>query len=188
MDYLTEYNFAWPEWFREIGHSLRPRLTHCLCIEHVGSTSIIGMAAKPIIDIDSVVPDGGIADAIISLERAGYGHQGDLGIAGRESFRPVSAATLNLPPHHLYACEASSPELHRHIAFREYLRAHPVAALRLTEFKRRLAFQQQLSRNEYIDAKSPLVAEITTQALAWYGTQEGENTIANQLPQSTPNL
>lgn len=90
---------------------------------------------------------------------------------GRETFQAVQEATQRLPPHHLYACEASSPELRKHVSFREYLLAHPSEALRLTEFKRLLAFEQRVSRSEYIEAKSPLVGEITAQALAWYSAR-----------------
>lgn len=175
MDYLTEYNSEWPAWFRQIEQSFLRKIPHFLRIEHVGSTSIPGMVAKPIIDLDVVVPDGTIADAIASVEQAGYAHQGTLGIVGREAFRLVGDAPKRLPKHHLYACELSSPELHRHTAFREYLRAHPAEVSRLSAFKRTLAFQQHLSRDEYMEAKSPLVIEMLAQALAWYGTQEGKN-------------
>ena len=168
MDYLTEYNPDWPAWFLEIEHYLRPRLAGCLGIEHVGSTSVVGMAAKPIIDI--VMADGSMGGMIASVERAGYVHQGDLGITGREAFQASHEVTRRLPPHHLYACEASSSELLKHLSFRQYLRAHPSETQRLTEFKCLLAFRQRVSRGEYIEAKSPLVGEITALALAWYGT------------------
>ena len=90
------------------------------------------------------------------------------GITGREAFQPIIEVTQELPAHHLYACEASSLELKKHISFREYLSGHPVEAVRLAEFKRFLAFEQKLSRSEYIEAKSPIVDAISADALAWY--------------------
>lgn len=182
MDYLSEYNRHWPAWFSQIEQYLQPQLMGILRIEHIGSTSIIGMAAKPIIDIDLVVPDGAITNAVTCIEATGYVHRRDLDVPGREAFLPVSPITKNLPTHHLYACEVSSMELHRHIAFREYLRAHPIEAVRLTDFKRYLAFERHLSRSEYIEAKSPLVVEIIGQALTWYGPiPGGKKTNAHEL-------
>ncbi len=153
MDYLSEYNSAWPNWFLRLEEYLTPRIPGCLRIEHIGSTSIVGMLAKPIIDMDIVVKDGSMPDAILSIEMAGYHHQRDLAIAEREAFRLIAAITLSLPFHNLYACELSSLELHKHICFRDYLRQHPIEQERLIQFKRHLAFELKLSRNEYIEAK-----------------------------------
>ena len=169
MQFLSEYNPDWPEWFRIIERYLRPQLPDCIPIEHVGSTSVVGMVAKPIIDIDIVVFDGAMPAAIAAVHQAGYLHQGDLGVVGREAFKPNIEITSGLPPHHLYACESSSAELRKHISFREYLAAHPLEALRLSIYKRHLAFDLRLTRDEYIAAKAPVVDEIATMALDWYG-------------------
>ncbi len=168
MDYLSEYNPIWPEWFLEIEAYLKKRLQRCLRIEHVGSTSIPGMVAKPIIDIDVVVENGTMPAMIETVELAGYEHRGDLGIAGREAFKQITELTLSLPLHHLYVCEVSSPELHKHISFREYLRHHPDTAAQLSQFKRHLAIDLRLNRAEYIEAKAPLVNEIAASALKWF--------------------
>ena len=168
MQLLCEYDPVWPHWFKLIEQYLHPRARGVLRLEHVGSTSIAGIAAKPIIDLDAVVEDGTMADAIASIEGAGYRHQGDLGILGREAFEPVTEGTRALPPHHLYACEASSLELRKHVSFREYLRAHPAEARRLADYKRRLVFEQHLSRPEYVQAKAAFVSELAEVALAWH--------------------
>lgn len=168
MDYLTEYNPEWPTWYARIEGYLRPRLAGCIRIEHIGSTSIVGMVAKPIIDIDLVVAEGQMPAAIASIEQAGYLHRGDLGVPGREAFKPVLAAPLSLPAHHLYACAVSCAELRRHLSFRDYLSTHPDEALRLAQFKRHLAFEQRLNRQEYIEGKADVVSEIAAKALAWY--------------------
>lgn len=166
--YLTDYDSDWPAWFARIRAYLRPAVGDGVRIEHVGSTSVPGMAAKPIIDIDVVVPAGAMQQIIASLVKAGYRHQGDLGILGREAFDVDGEATRDLPYHHLYACQDGAPELTRHLAFRDYLRAFPDEAERLSELKRQLAFVDKVSRSEYIDAKSPLVRELTAKALKWY--------------------
>jgi GrpB-like predicted nucleotidyltransferase (UPF0157 family) len=168
LSYVSDYNPDWPEWFCRIAGYLRPRIANCLRIEHVGSTSIPGMVAKPIIDVDVVVEDGGMRGAVKSIEEAGYGHQGDLGVAGREAFKAVSSLALALPAHHLYACESSSIELRKHLSFREYLIAHPSESSRLAALKQHLAFDLHLTRSEYISAKALVVEEISNDALEWY--------------------
>jgi len=171
MQYLRDYDPTWPQWFQWIERYLSPRLGKFVCVEHVGSTSIVGMAAKPIIDLDVVVQDGTMIQTIATIEAAGYRHQGDLGLPGREAFEQITDTTRALPPHHLYACEISSLELRKHRSFRDYLRTHPLEAHRLTEHKRELVFKGRLSRGEYQDAKSLFVSALAADAMAWYSTQ-----------------
>ena len=84
------------------------------------------MVAKPIIDLDVVILCKNLETVIGILTNVGYEHQGDLGIKEREAFKQSNAELKNdLPPHHLYVCNVQNEKLHRHIAFREYLRAHP---------------------------------------------------------------
>ena len=169
MDYLTEYNPEWPAWFAQIEMYLRARISPLLRIEHVGSTSIVGMFAKPIIDIDIVVGDSQILEVVASIERAGYTHRGDLGVIGREAFGPESPETITLPPHHLYACEASANALLMHLSFRDYLRSHPDESELLANYKRCLINEEKLSREEYVQAKSEsdLVSRLSERAAAW---------------------
>jgi GrpB-like predicted nucleotidyltransferase (UPF0157 family) len=125
------------------------------------------MPSKDIIDLDIECPGGSIPDAIEFLRRAGYDHEGDKGIATREAFRakPGSAAA-ELPPHHLYVCDTQSPELLRHIAFREYLISHPDRAGWIARQKIEID-QSANSRSEYIEDKSRAYETITREALAW---------------------
>jgi len=167
QNYLSEYNPLWPCWFAEIEMYLLENLSGFQRIEHVGSTSVTGMVAKPIIDIDVVVAIGRMESLIEALDKIGYGHQGDLGIAGREAFRLDGKDVRSLPAHHLYACEEGSYELMKHLSFRDYLRTFPAEAKRLADEKRRLAFHDGLSRADYIMAKVPLVEEILRCALNW---------------------
>jgi GrpB-like predicted nucleotidyltransferase (UPF0157 family) len=169
-DYLSRYDPAWPQSFAQIDTYLRQHIDGFLRVEHVGSTSVPGMTAKPIIDIDIVVPVGQMSRMIEQLLGAGYAHRGDLGIAGREAFDTNSELVAALPHHHLYACEEGAFELRKHVSFRDYLRAHPDEANRLSQIKVRLAFDEGLSRAKYIEAKEPHVTPIAIAALAWHDT------------------
>jgi GrpB-like predicted nucleotidyltransferase (UPF0157 family) len=124
---IREYDPAWQKLFEV----LRERLLDVLggltvAVEHVGSTAVPGLAAKPVVEIDTVVPSAeDVPLAVERLERAGYRHEGDLGIPGREAFEPP----VDAPWHHLYVVTAGSEELRRHLAFRDYLRG-PQAGVR----------------------------------------------------------
>ena len=130
-----------------------------LGIEHVGSTSVEGMAAKPCIDIDVVIPDYSVFDAVVDrLNAIGYIHEGDLGIRDREAFK--YADKPHLQTHHLYVCPQTSAELHRHITFRDFLRSHPDAVHQYSAVKQQAA---QLFPNDidaYIAYKSECIKKI----------------------------
>jgi GrpB-like predicted nucleotidyltransferase (UPF0157 family) len=120
---VTDYDPDWPFLFEEFARPVREAVADLGAqIEHVGSTSVPGLAAKPIIDMDVVVGSADeVRGAIERLSSIGYVHQGNNGIAGREAFMWPSGAQ----PHHLYVVvEGSQPHLD-HIEFRNYLRAHP---------------------------------------------------------------
>ena len=111
---------AWPIAFEEIRSRLEPALADvALALEHVGSTAVPGLAAKPVIDVDVVVADATqVPIAIERLAALGYEHQGDLGVVGREAFGPLPGG----PYHHLYVVvEGSEPHLD-HVQLRDYLR------------------------------------------------------------------
>jgi len=172
LEYLSNYNPLWPQWFELIETYLRERVSGFLSIEHVGSTSVPGMTAKPIIDIDIVVEVGTMSAMIAALSEAGYTHRGDQGVVGREAFKQVGELAAALPAHHLYACEANAFEHRKHISFREYLKAFPKEAETLSNLKRRLAWEDRVSRADYIAAKSQTVQEISGRALEWYTQAE----------------
>src|SRR5579871_1315080 len=131
-------------------------------IEHVGSTAVPGLAAKPIIDLDVLLFSAGDLPSVIArLASLGYEHRGDLGIAGREAFR----APLNDFRHHLYVCLPAGKEYRRHIAFRDYLRTHPREARAYASLKRDLARQFRDDREAYNQAKSRFVTEILQRSL-----------------------
>jgi GrpB-like predicted nucleotidyltransferase (UPF0157 family) len=154
---VVDYDPEWPRVFDALQSSLwRAVADVATAIEHIGSTSVPGLAAKPIIDMDVVVPDGGIGIGIARLRELGYEHQGNLGIPQREAFkRPPEA-----PRHHLYLCPSSSPALANHLAVRDYLRANPSAALAYGELKKRLAREHARDIDGYIEGKTSFLVGI----------------------------
>ncbi|MDP9373984.1 MAG: GrpB family protein [Chloroflexota bacterium] len=159
---VVEYDPAWPRLFER----LRARVTGALsglavAVEHVGSTAVPGLPAKPIIDLDAIIPSA--ADLPVAIERLtaiGYVHQGDLGIPGREAFAPPP----DTPRHHLYVCTPDSAEYRRHVLFRDYLRAHPGEARAYGELKRAAARRFGDDRDAYTKAKDAFVAAILQRA------------------------
>lgn len=177
---VERYNPAWPAWFTRIAVFLEPRLgglDHA--IEHVGSTSIAGMTAKPIIDLIVVVAPGQAAAARQPLESAGYVYRGDQGIPGREVYRAIKGTpAAALPAHHLYVCEADAHELSKHRAFQAYMRAHPDWRERLSDWKWRLAERLENDRQGYIDGKDAMMREIMRYANAKAGVVEAREIAA----------
>jgi GrpB-like predicted nucleotidyltransferase (UPF0157 family) len=155
---IEDYDPTWPHRFE----TLRSRIAAALgpltvAIEHVGSTAVPGLAAKPIIDLDVLLrSDADLVQAIAALRSLGYEHRGTLGILGREAFH----SPPNFPPHHLYVCPPDSPAYREHIAFRDHLRAHPDDALAYATLKRQLAANFTADREAYTQAKTEFVQAI----------------------------
>lgn len=157
---VLPYDRAWRTDFEairaEIGIALGDLI---LGIEHVGSTSVEGMSAKPCIDIDVIIRDYSVFDAVTGrLAAIGYVHEGDLGISDREAFRYQDKP--HLQNHHLYVCPRDSAELHRHITFRDYLRTHPEAVRKYSRVKETAAQLFPDDIDKYIGYKSPCIEEI----------------------------
>ena len=157
---VLPYDEQWKQDFRKIKAELADALGQlAIRIEHVGSTSVQGLSAKPIIDIDVVIKDYTILEDVISaLSEIGYQHRGDLGIVGREAFRYDGKE--HLQKHHLYVCPEDSPELRRHIAFRDYLRTHPEAVRDYSRIKEEGAKRYPDDMERYIEHKSPFIEKI----------------------------
>jgi GrpB-like predicted nucleotidyltransferase (UPF0157 family) len=161
---VLDYDPNWPGLFQ----SLRKRIADALgdmaaAIEHVGSTAVPDLVAKPIIDIDVLLrSETMLSAAIEALASLGYVHRGTLGIPEREAF----FAPVDDPPHHLYLCPPSSAEFRRHVAFRDYLRAHPMDARSYGDLKIALAERFREDRSAYNAAKGEFVGELTSRAIA----------------------
>lgn len=154
---IVDYNPLWPEQFETLYARLANVLGGlALTIEHVGSTAVPGLAAKPIIDIDVLLKSSDdLPLAISALSSIGYQHRGDLGIPGREAFREPAGSLR----HHLYVCP-DNREYQRHIAFRDHLRAHPREADAYAALKRELARKFGEDREAYNNAKREFVESI----------------------------
>ena len=165
---VEEYDPLWAEQFEALRSRIAPALGGlAAAIEHVGSTAVAGLAAKPIIDIDVVLRGReDLAAAIKKLDRLGYLHRGDLGIPGRESFR----APPDDVPHHLYLCLPQCREFDRHIAFRDYLRTHPDDVVAYARLKRQLAARHRSNRDAYTQAKGEFVNFVLQRANSDRGT------------------
>jgi len=123
---ISKYNKQWTIWFQDISEYLKKYLKTYVAIEHIGSTSIPDMDAKPIIDIDIEISSEADFNAVRKeLEAIGYNYQGDLGIKGREVFKRSGKrkSILDRIEHHLYVCASNSEEYNRHIKFRDRLRS-----------------------------------------------------------------
>ncbi|MBR3555845.1 MAG: GrpB family protein [Oscillospiraceae bacterium] len=157
---VLPYDVQWEQAFVSIKDELLKALGPlAVRIEHVGSTSVRGLSAKPIIDIDVVIKDYSVFDAVAAaLEEIGYHHEGDLGIAMREAFRYDSKE--HLQKRHLYVCPQDSPELKRHVAFRDYLRSHPEAVREYSRIKAEGAALYPNDIEQYIQHKSPFIEKI----------------------------
>ena len=150
---VCQYNPKWKNAFLNIKNELQTVLgNYAIAIEHVGSTSVEGLAAKPIIDIDIVISDYSVLEEVVRrLSKIGYEHEGNLGIEGREAFRYEGKE--HLQKHHLYVCPQDSVELNRHILFREYLRMHPEAVREYGNIKLKGAALYPYDIDRYIENK-----------------------------------
>lgn len=153
---IVDYDPSWPAQFAEIARRVRAACADGppITIEHVGSTSIPGLAAKPVIDLNVVVSArGDVPNAIARLAELGYVHEGDKGVPGREAFL-WSPGTRR---HHLYLCLCDNTEHRRHVAFRDYLRENPDEAQRYEALKRDLAARFRDDRTAYSEGKTEFV-------------------------------
>jgi GrpB-like predicted nucleotidyltransferase (UPF0157 family) len=163
---VTPYNPEWAIWFEEISVPIKKWLGNLIIsIEHVGSTSVVGLAAKPIIDIDIIIEKMNWEAVRMKLTEIGYQYEGDLGNPGRESFSTEIKQKENLPAHHLYVCDQKAPELIRHLKFRDYLRTHPEEVREYGNLKLKLAKQFPEDIDQYMKKKNPLIKRILKKAL-----------------------
>ena len=157
---VQPYDPMWKIAFEEIKAEVERALGElAVGIEHVGSTAVEGMSAKPCIDIDAVIQDASLVEPVIRrLEAVGYFHEGDLGIKGREAFRYSDKP--HLMKHHLYVCPQDSEELHRHVVFRDFLRNHPEAVKKYSQVKEEAASLFPNDIDQYMKYKSPCIEEL----------------------------
>lgn len=166
---VDEPNPDWPKWFDQVRDYVAPFVGEAVVrIEHVGSTSVPGLSAKPIIDIDVVVADEGqIAPTIALLHSAGYRWVGNLDVEGREAFDAPGEPAL--PAHHLYLVVLDNRAHRDHWLFRDALIDDLGARDRYGALKRENAVLCEGDMDRYVALKAAFVAEV----LAGARTQRG---------------
>jgi len=163
---VVEYDATWPGAFTAAARELKASAGTPFAIHHIGSTSIPHMWAKPVIDMLAVVQDLAVLDGLSArIEQLGYEAMGEFGIAGRRYFRRNNPAGRRT--HQLHAFADGSPHVARHLAFRDYLRAHDDVAAAYAMLKRRLARAHPDDIVAYMDGKDAFIKGIEARALAW---------------------
>jgi len=167
---VVPHNPAWRDAFRsEADAILRALGATARDVQHIGSTAIRQIAAKPIIDMLLLVRDLDELDArATALEAMKYQAKGEFGIVGRRYFRKDDAQGVRT--HHLHAFRSGDPEGVRHIAFRDYMNAHADCASAYGQLKLALAAQHANDAEAYMNGKNAFVKEHERKALAWFAT------------------
>ena len=143
-----------------------------VAVQHIGSTAIPNIHAKPVVDLLIEVREIAEVDGrSLMMESLGYEVMGEYGIPGRRYFRKDNREGIRT--HQVHAFEAGSAEVVRHLAFRDYMIAHPLEAQRYSELKRRLAEEHPQSMDEYMDGKDGFIKEIDRRAALWRSAQTG---------------
>lgn len=165
---IVEYHPAWKVTFGKLRCIMRSTLGDLASsVEHIGSTAIPGLPAKPIIDLDVVIESKDVLPQVIAkLLALGYHHQGNKGIFGREAFARQDAYVPYIgrrriwQDHHLYVCTQDCPALYEHLRFRDYLLAYPETARHYADLKRNLATQFRYDRPAYVAGKTEFITGI----------------------------
>lgn len=165
---FTDYSLDWPLAFEQAAAQLRSLLGNDLItIHHIGSTSVPGLAAKPIIDLlpmaQSVLS---IEEKTPQLEAAGYRAWGEYGLPGRRFF---TRDRDGYRTHNIHIYGQGDPDIERHLAFRDYLRAHPAVRDEYAAVKRAAYAQHPADIDSYSDSKHDWIQTVEVQAVAWYG-------------------
>jgi GrpB-like predicted nucleotidyltransferase (UPF0157 family)/ribosomal protein S18 acetylase RimI-like enzyme len=158
-------NPDWPRQFEAEAALLKLVFGDLLAeIHHIGSTAIAGIHAKPIIDMMPLVYDIEAVDSYNGvMEALGYRAWGEYGIAGRRYFSRAPKRRT----HQVHLFQLGGAEVQRHLAFRDYLRAHPEKALVYGDHKRLVAIQNSYDNEGYMDGKDTLVKQLEVEAMAW---------------------
>lgn len=162
---VQEYNNEWPMLFQQIKGHLE-RMLHdvqYISIEHVGSTSVPGLCAKPVIDVDIIVAQENLQSAIAAIQKDGsYYFEGDRGIPDRYAIRPTD--NNNVPARNVYICIDGSQALRNHLAIRDLCRQDTEARHQYAEKKRELSLREWKNVDEYATAKTEVLGWLLARA------------------------
>ena len=158
---VAPYDTRWPSLFASEAARVAVALGALpLRLEHIGSTSVPGLPAKPIIDILAGRPAGSpVEPYIAALVRAGYEHRGEAGIPGRQYFRRGEPRLF-----HVHLAETHGEFWRAHLVFRDVLRARPELAAEYAALKHRLTARHPADREAYLDGKGPFIQQVLAQA------------------------
>lgn len=162
----------WPSEFAKAAAEVRAICAENLIeIHHIGSTSVPGLWAKPIIDMLTVVYDLDLLDRLNSqFACLRYEPMGEFGIPSRRYFRRDNPAGIRT--HQIHAFAVGSTHIERHLAFRDYLRSMPAVANEYASLKRRLAAAHPSDIEAYMDGKDSFIKETEALALKWKSTSK----------------
>ena len=164
---VVPYDPRWPDAFAAEAAAVASALSgNLLEIHHIGSTAIPGIHAKPVIDLLAIVSDIALLDRdAAGMAALGYEAMGEFGIAGRRYYRRDNPAGQRT--HQVHAFQGGSPHVARHLAFRDFMRAHPALAAQYGELKQKLADAFPNDVEAYMDGKDAFIKEMQARALAW---------------------
>ncbi|MGI9241664.1 MAG: GrpB family protein [Verrucomicrobiales bacterium] len=168
---VVPYDPHWPDLFAEEAAAIRGIGADCfLAVHHIGSTSVPGLVAKPVIDLMLEVSDLTELEGYDGeMEGLGYVVKGEYGIPGRRFYlKGVWHRT-----HHVHAFLQGSSGLTRHLAFRDYLRAHPEDAAEYGALKFSNAAKFPHDMDGYCEAKHDYVTSLEQRAVRWASVADG---------------
>ncbi len=179
---VVPHNPQWKQSFEAESEKIATALaTNLVVIHHIGSTAIPHIYAKPIIDFLIEVNDINlVTEQTPALAALGYEAMGEYGLIGRRYFRKDASAEFSSaacavrkenPPgirtHNVHIYEICSPEIERHLAFRDYMLAHPEEAEQYSQLKQELAQKYPEDIEGYMDGKDEFVKRIERKAIQW---------------------
>ncbi|HEX8181403.1 MAG TPA: GrpB family protein [Pyrinomonadaceae bacterium] len=175
---VVAHNPQWRDAFEaEAEHVAAALGENVVAIHHIGSTAIPNIYAKPVIDLLVEVRDITEVDVQSSaMKSLGYEVMGEYGITGRRYFRKDNRAGIRT--HNIHVFAAGSAEVERHLAFRDYMIAHPEDAQRYSELKRALAQEHPQSMDGYMDGKDGFIKEMDVRAARWRAALTGQQPAA----------
>ena len=165
---MFPYSADWPVSARREMEALVEAVGTGVCeVHHIGSTAVPGLAAKPILDLMVVVAELSVIDgAVACFGRLGYCGWGELGIEGRRYFTKDDESGLRVAQVHCF--REGSPDVERHVAFRDYLRAHEAVAAEYQREKLRCAGLHASDSHAYGDCKAEWIRRVEAEAVRWY--------------------
>lgn len=171
-NFIEPYTANWKAEFDSLKSVLGQALAgYAITIEHVGSTAIPGLYAKPILDIDLIIADKTVlAGVAITLQKLGYINKGEQGIPGRFAFRQASELTPQTgdhrkwQQHHLYGCFSDSLALKNHLLFRDALLKNTKLINEYSKLKIDLANEAGMTREHYVSRKTEFIISVLTSA------------------------